>query len=216
MTTIPERLRALDSCAISDALDALGFAGAVVGLRGITLPDAAISGRVRTVQAAPRSADGPQAHIAAALVDEAEPGDVVVIANEGRIDVSCWGGLLGAAAVRRGITGVIVDGAFRDIQENAELGLPVFARAAVAVSARGRIVQQSMDDRITVEGVDVDSGDWVIADRSGMAFIRGLDVERVIAFAEKVVARERDMLQAVSEGRSVADVMHDSKFPSAQ
>lgn len=216
MTTIPERLRLLDSCAISDALDSLGFPGAIVGLHGVTLPDAVICGRVRTVQAAPRVADGPQAHIAAALVDEAEPGDVVVIANDGRTDVSCWGGLLGAGATRRGIVGVIIDGAFRDIQENADLGLPIFARAAVAISARGRIVQHSMDDRITVAGVEVDSGDWVIADRSGIAFIRGLDAERVIAFAEKVVARERDMLQAVVEGRSVAEVMHDSKFPSVE
>ncbi len=212
--TIPERLAKLDSCAISDSLDALGLPGAVVGIHGITLPDAVVTGRVRTVQAVERTAGGPQAHIAAALVDDAEPGDVVVIANGGRTDVSCWGGLLGAAAVRGGIVGVIVDGAFRDIQENADLGLPVFARAAVAVSARGRIVQQSMDDRIDVAGVEVDSGDWVVADRSGIAFIRGLDAEAVIGFAEKIVAREARMLESVVGGASVAEVMHDSKFPT--
>lgn len=212
---IAERLRVLDSCAIADALDALGLPGAVVGLRGVTLPDAAICGRVRTVEAGPRIEGGAQAHIAAALVDVAEPGDVIVIANQGRLDVSCWGGLLGKAAIRRGVSGVIVDGAFRDVQENADLGLPVFARAPVAVSARGRIVQRSMDDRITVAGVEVDSGDWVVADRSGIAFVRGIDVERVVLFAEKIVSREAAMLQAVTDGQPVAAVMHDSKFPAA-
>lgn len=211
---IATRLSQLDAAALSDALDALKMTGVVPELKGITLPDAAIIGRVRTVQAGPRTADGPQAHIAAALVDEAEVGDVIVIANDGRTDVSCWGGLLGAAAVRREVSGVIVDGAFRDVQENADLGLPVFARSSVPVSARGRIVQYSMDDRIVVGGVQVDSGDWVVADRTGVVFVRGLDAERIVTFAEQIVAREAGMLEAVLAGSAVADVMHDSKFPT--
>jgi Demethylmenaquinone methyltransferase len=214
VSTLSERLSRLDSCAISDALDTLGLAGAVVGIHGQSVPDAVIRGRVRTVQAGPRGQVGPQAHIAAALVDSAEQGEVVVIANDGRTDVSCWGGLLGQAAVSRGVAGVIVDGAFRDIQENADLGLPVFSRACVQVSARGRIVQRSMDERIVVAGVEVDSGDWVVADRSGIAFIRAADAERVVGLAERIVAREADMLAAVMAGSPVAGVMHDSKFPT--
>jgi regulator of RNase E activity RraA len=211
---VRERLSRLDSAALSDALDALGLPGVVRGLAGITLPDAAVIGRVRTVQAGPRREEGPQAHIAAALVDQAETGDVIVIANDARTDVSCWGGLLGRAAVGRGVAGVIVDGAFRDIQENADLGLPVFARAAVPVSARGRIVQHSMDDRITIDGVDVDAGDWVVADRTGVVFVKGIDAGRVVAFAERITEREAGMLAAVAAGDPVADVMHDSRFPS--
>lgn len=212
---IHERLGALDSCAISDALDTFGLPGAVVGISAQSLPNAAVCGRVRTVQAAPRTDDGPHAHIAATLVDTATPGDVIVIANGARVDVSCWGGLLGRAAVRRGVAGVIVDGAFRDIQENADLGLAVFARACVPVSARGRIVQQSMDEPVDVAGVLVDSGDWVVADRSGIAFITNRDAERVVGLAERIVAREDGMADAVAGGAAVLDVMHDSKFPTA-
>jgi regulator of RNase E activity RraA len=65
---------------------------------------------------------------------------VLVIANDGRADVSCWGGLLALAARRNGIGGVVIDGACRDITETAEHGFPVFGRAGVPVSARGRIV----------------------------------------------------------------------------
>lgn len=211
--SIRERLGSLDSAALSDALDAFGLRGVVLGLRGITLPDAAVVGRVRTVQAGPRTDGGPRAHIAAALVDEADPGDVIVIANDGRTDVSCWGGLLGRAAVTRGVTGVIVDGAFRDIQENADLGLAVFGRASVPVSARGRIVQIAMDDRITIEGVEVDSGDWVVADRTGVVFVKGIDADRVVAFAERIADREAGMLDAVVAGQPANDVMHDARFP---
>lgn len=210
---IRARLSRLDSAAISDALDALEMSGVVVGLQSVSLPDAAIVGRVRTVQAGPRREDGAQAHIAAALVDNTEPGDVIVIANDGRTDVSCWGGLLGRAASRHGVAGVIVDGAFRDVQENAELGIAVFARASVPLSGRGRIVQHAMDDRITVAGVQVDSGDWVIADRTGIAFIRGLDLESVVSLAERIVDREAAMADEVERGSAVANVMHDSRFP---
>ncbi|WP_072803244.1 RraA family protein [Rhodococcoides yunnanense] len=209
------RLSALDSCALSDALDTLGLAGAVTGISGITLPDATLLGRVRTVRATNRREGGPAAHIAAALVDDLQPGEVVVIANDGRTDVSCWGGLLGAAATRHGAAGVVVDGAFRDVQENADLGLPVFARAAVAVSARGRIVQQSMDEPIVIAGVEVSSGDWVVADRSGLAFVSAADAERVVELAERIAAREVDMLAAVHGDRTVAELMHDSRFPTA-
>ncbi|WOF22870.1 RraA family protein [Microbacterium betulae] len=216
MAGIRDRLAALDSCAVSDALDTLGLPGAVTGIHGITLPDAAILGVARTVLAGPREAGGPQAHIAAGLVDRLQPGDVVVIANDGRADVSCWGGLLGAAATSHGAAGVVVDGAFRDIQENADLGLPVFARAAVAVSARGRIVQKSMDEPVRVGGVEVAPGDWVVADRSGLAFVPAAEAERVVALAERIVAREESMLSAVHDGRPVAEAMHDSEFPTAE
>ena len=215
-STLRDRIAVLDSCAVSDALDTLGLPGAVTQIRGITLPEAAIFGTVRTVLAGSPETDGPKAHIAAALVDQILPGEVIVIANDGRIDVSCWGGLLGAAATGRDAAGVIVDGAFRDIQENADLGLPVFARAAVAVSARGRIVQKAMDRPVLIGGVQVASGDWVVADRSGLAFIPVADAERVIALAERIVAREADMLAAVRNGQPVLEIMHDSKFPTPE
>lgn len=214
--TVRERLAALDSCAVSDALDTLGLPGAVTGIRGISLPEATIVGRARTVLAGPRSESGPQAHIAAALVDQLAPGEVVVISNDGRTDVSCWGGLLGAAAVQHGAAGVVIDGAFRDIQENAELGLPVFARAAVAVSARGRIVQLAMDEPVKLGHTVVSRDDWIIADQSGVAVIPQAETGRVIALAERIVDREARMLALLKVGRSVTEIMHDSKFPSAE
>lgn len=212
--TILERLRALDSCAVSDALDTLGLPGAVVDIGPMWEHAAVTAGRVRTVKAAPKSAAGPATHIATPLVAAAEPGDVVVIDNHGRRDVSCWGGLLAEAATQRGVAGVIVDGACRDVQDSAALQLPLFARAAVPVSARGRIVQEAMDVPIQVGGVAVRPGDWVVADRNGVAFIPAAHADRVIPLAARIIAREQAMGAAVRAGRSVIDVMHDSQFPS--
>ena len=209
-----ERLLDLDSCAVSDALDTLGLPGAVTGLAAQWDVDRPTAGRVRTVKAGPKSSAGAATHIATPLVAIAEPGDVVVIDNHARTDVSCWGGLLAEAATQRGIAGVIVDGACRDIQESAAIGLSLFARTAVPVSARGRIVQESMDQPIQIGGVAVRSGDLVIADWNGVVFVPAAEADRVLELAERIAAREAAMADAVRSGRNVADVMHDSQFPA--
>lgn len=207
-------LRELDSCAVSDALDTLGLPGAVTALSPRWPSTGVTAGRVRTVTAAPKAAAGPATHIATPLVAVAEPDDVVVIDNHGRTDVSCWGGLLAEAAARRGVVGVIVDGACRDVQESAALGLPLYARAAVPVSARGRIVQQAADERIQVAGVPVASYDYVIADVNGVVFVAADQAERVVRLARRIADREERMAEAVRAGRDVSEVMHDSQFPT--
>ena len=96
-----DRLRALDSCAVSDALDTLGLPGAVTGIGPLWAVRDPVAGRVRTVLAGPRQSDRPAQHIAAAAIEAAGRGDVLVIANAGRTDVSCWGGILTLAATRQ-------------------------------------------------------------------------------------------------------------------
>jgi regulator of RNase E activity RraA len=210
------RLRRLDSCAVSDALDTLGLAGATTGLRPLWAVPAPVAGRVRTVLAGPRESGRPAQHIAAAAIEAAGEGDVLVIANGGRVDVSCWGGILTLAARHRGIGGAVIDGACRDIAESEELGFPVYGRAVVPVSARGRIVQLAMEEPVEVAGTTVHPGDAVLADRNGVVFVPAADLSRVLALAERITAREAAMAAAVRGGQPVTEVMHDSKFPTAQ
>lgn len=209
-----ERLRTLDSCAISDALDTLGLPGATVGVRALWPATAPVVGRARTVTAGPRQSDRPAGHIAAAAIDAAGEGDVLVISNGGRLDVSCFGGLLTLAAAGRGIGGVVIDGACRDIAESEELGFPVFGRAVVPVSARGRIVQLAMGEPVPFAGVTVEEGDFVVADTNGVVFVPAAEIDRVLDLAERIVDREASMAEAVRAGQPVSDVMHDSRFPT--
>lgn len=211
-----ERLEKLDSCAVSDALDTLGLPGSVTGVGPLWPVDRVVAGEARTVRAGPRPSGGPAAHIAAAAVEAASPGDVLVIANDGRTDVSCWGGILTVAAQLREVGGVVIDGACRDIVESEEAGFPVFARAVVPVSARGRIVQLDMDVPVPFADVTVAPGDLVIADRGGVAFIPRARASEVIGLARLILAREEAMAEAVRAGRPISEVMHDSKFPTVE
>jgi regulator of RNase E activity RraA len=83
----------------------------------------------------------------------------------------------------------------------------------VPVSARGRIVQLASGEPVDFAGARAEPGDLVIADRNGVAFIPAGRAAEVVAFAERIVAREETMAAAVLAGEPVTSVMHDTKFP---
>ena len=210
------RAAKVDTCAVSDALDRLGLDGVVTGLACRSGPERRISGRVRTVKVGPRHDDTPRPHLGAGAIMASGPGDVIVVDNRGRLDVSSWGGILSLAASQRGIEGVVIDGACRDVAEAAEIGFAVFARAVVPTSARGRIVEESMGQPITIGAVRVEPGDLVVADRTGVAFIPARRAAGVLDLAEAIMAKERAMEESVRAGQSIVEVMHDRSFDSVR
>jgi 4-hydroxy-4-methyl-2-oxoglutarate aldolase len=176
------RLAKLDTCAVSDALDRLGLKGAVLGI-GPLWPCPRVTGRCITVKIKPAGLEQSKQHLCTSAIAAATPADVIVVDNGGRLDVAAWGGLLSLAAKIKQVRGVIVDGACRDLDESRELEFPVFGRAAVQVTARGRIMQQSFNQEIAFAGVQVHPGDLVIADASGAVFIPRTREAEVIAQA---------------------------------
>jgi 4-hydroxy-4-methyl-2-oxoglutarate aldolase len=207
------RLGKLDSCAVSDALDRLGLKGAVLGIRPLW-PCPRIVGRCVTVKIKPAGLEKPKQHLCTPAIAAATADDVIVVDNGGRIDVAAWGGLLSLAAHAKKLRGVIVDGAARDIDESRELEFPVFARAPVQVTARGRIMQQSYNEEVQFAGVQVHPGDLVIADGSGVVFIPRAKEEEVLAQAEALAERESKMAEAIRTGRSVVEVMEGLGYES--
>ena len=203
---IIERLLKLDTCAVSDGMDRLGLTGATYGVRPMW-PCPKIVGRAVTMKIKPVGLDKPKQHLGTLPIDAAQPGDVIVIDNGGRPDTSCWGGLLALAAKTKGISGVVIDGACRDIDESRELGFPVYARGAVPMTARGRIMQQSYNQEIEFAGVQVHPGDLLIADGSGVVIIPRSREEDVVREAEAVAATEARMAEGIRQGMSVLEVL---------
>lgn len=206
MALLVERLAKLDACSVSDALDKLGLPGAVNGLSPLTVRRR-VAGRAVTVKLGAPMEGLPKRHLGAGAVMISEPGDVIVVEHRGRTDVSGWGGLLSRGAVMKGVSAVIVDGACRDLDEAAELELPIYARAATPTTARGRVAEHAFNEPITVAGLAVRPGDLVIADASGVVFVPADKAEAVIATAEKIFAREQLMAADIERGRPIGEVM---------
>jgi 4-hydroxy-4-methyl-2-oxoglutarate aldolase len=212
MSDLVSRLRALDTCAVSDALDSHGLPCAISGLRPLAA-QRPTAGRAVTVllgvpAAAPVPSPGaPKRHLSTAAVDASGPGDVIVVAHQGRTDCAGWGGLLSRAAVIRGIGGVVVDGVARDLAEAAAVGLPVFASGSTAVTARGRAAEVCWGEPVEFAGVTVAPGDLVLADAGGVVVIPSAHAETVLATAERIAATEAAMAAALDAGRPVSEVM---------
>lgn len=202
-------LVAAGSCAVSDALDALGVAGGgVLDGVGPMWASGRVAGRVVTVTLAPASSGQPSTrHLGTAAIAIAGPTDVIVVDNGGRPTVSGWGGLLSLGATARGVRGVVVHGACRDIEEAEELKLPLFALAATARTARGRVVEVATGDPLDLDGVAVAPGDLVVADRSAVVFVPLADAEAVLARATEIAERERRMAEQIGSGVPAEEVL---------
>ena len=201
------RLAQLDTPAVSDALDALALPGRVTGLKRFTTRRR-ITGRVLTVKlgAGPAIA-GPPRHLCTQAVEAASPGDILAIEQRSGVEAAGWGGILSNGALVKKISGVIVDGPVRDIDESAELKFPVFARSAIPTTARGRIVEEAFNKPITIGEVTVKPGDLALADGSGICFLAQEHASRLIETAELIAKREKLMTERVLAGEPISKVM---------
>ena len=102
---------------------------------------------------------------------------------------------------------MIVDGPARDADESKDVDFPVFARAATPFTARGRISEHNWDVQINIGGVTVNPGDLVLADGSGVVFVRKDKEEEILNKAEEIQSKEFAMATAVKAGKAVSDVM---------
>lgn len=204
---ITARLAALDTPAVSDALDRFELKGTVIGLPQLST-DRRIAGRVHTVKLGTGAAlQGPARHLCTASIEASEPGDILVIENRSGVNAAGWGGILSNAAKVAGIAGVICDGPVRDVVESRDLDFPVFARSATPTTARGRIKEEAFNEPVEIGDVTVRPGDYVIADASGVVFVARDRAGDIIKTAEKIAAREASMTKDVLAGKPVSQVM---------
>lgn len=135
-------------------------------------------------------------------VDFAAPGDVLLIDGGGREDAAVIGDIVGSALADRGCVGLVVDGAVRDIDGIAEVGLTTFARgthpATGSVTGPGAI-----NVPVQCGGVTVHPGDVVRADGSGVVVVPRERLAEVVALARAVDERESAWRAAIAGGASL-------------
>lgn len=207
-----ERLKRLDCCAVSDAMDKLGVRDRVVSGLEQRSTTHRIAGRVVTYRLLPAGqvlsqGTGAPRHLGTTAIELAQPGDVIVVEQRTGIDAGSWGGILTLGAKVRGVAGVIADGPVRDIDEARAHGFPIYCRSLTARTARGRVAEAETQQPVTIGEVRVNQGDYAIADASGVAFIPAADIERVLDAAEAIAGREAAMAKALLAGTPITQVM---------
>ena len=132
-------------------------------------------------------------------IEQASPGDVLVVDAGGRPDLIIMGELMSMRAQQRGIAGVVVDGAVRDIADIDALGFPMFARYVCPRCGTHDKVGQ-WQTPIACGRVVVNPGDLVVADESGVTVVPADVVEPVAKATAQLKAKEAAMARYLKEG----------------
>ncbi|MCO0599977.1 RraA family protein [Peribacillus butanolivorans] len=201
-----ERLKKLSTTNVSDALDALGLKGSTYGIRPTWEGCKKIVGEAVTVKLVAAGLTKSPNHLGVKAIEAAKAGDVILVDNSGRLDVSCWGGILANGAKEKGVAGVVIDGACRDLDDYVEVDFSVYARGAVVATARGRIMEEATNIMVQFGGVQVRPADIVVADRSGVVIIPQEKIEEVLPKAEELFQKEEDMIKEIRSGASMLEV----------
>lgn len=205
-----QRFETLSSTNISDALDALGLRGATCGIRPMMERWTKILGPAVTMRMTAAGETKQTTHLGMNAIAAAGKGDVIVIDNGGRMDTSCWGGILANAARMKGVSGTVIDGCCRDLNDCIDADYTVYARGTVVCTARGRVIEESTNQMIQLGGVQVRPGDIVMGDNSGVVIVPQEHIEAVLAKAEELWQKEEDMVAEIRAGADILAV--DAKY----
>jgi regulator of RNase E activity RraA len=194
--SVLEQYENLPTAAVSDCVNRDPGAGGLIPIAGFSagVPRAAMVGRALTVRTRP--GDNLALHYA---LEVAGPRDVIVIDGGGDLRNALLGELIVAYATRKGVAGLVVDGAVRDRSALQMQELPVFARG---VTHRGpyKSGPGQIHSSISVGGSVVTDGDLVMGDLDGIVFVPRQRVSEIAAAAEAVVRSEEQQYAQIMAG----------------
>ena len=137
------------------------------------------------------------------MIDEARPGEVGVIVMEGTLDIAAMGNLMGTAATVRGMAGMVLDGAIRDVWDIRRMGLTVYARSITPRTAVGHYATVARNVPVSCAGVTVRPGDIIVADEDGVVVVPQERADEVLKKAKEIDDRERGMFPFIQKHKSL-------------
>jgi regulator of RNase E activity RraA len=139
----------------------------------------------------------------AEMIDDAKPGEVGVIVMEGTLDIAAMGNLMATAAVERGMAGMVLDGAIRDMWDIRRMGLTIYARSKTPRTAVGHYATVARNVPVECAGVTVRPGDIIVADEDGVVVVPQDRAAEVLAQAQAIDARESGMYPFIRQFKSL-------------
>jgi 3-hexulose-6-phosphate synthase/6-phospho-3-hexuloisomerase len=190
---------------ISDAMHRKGAMCDVSPInRGIKMVGVAI-----TVQAFPGDWAKP-----VEAIDLAGPGDVIVIYNGSRC-IAPWGGLATLSCKMKGVEGVVVDGAVRDVDEIRAMNYPLFASSTTPAAGEPKGMGE-INAEILCGGQVVRPGDFIIGDDSGVVVVPKERAYEIARRAKEVEKAESRMYEEIRRGKTLSQVANLKRWEKVQ
>jgi len=164
------------------------------------LPGSRVAGPARTVLCG--QDDNLMVH---AIMEQVQPGEVLVLTMPEPNPVALVGELLATQAKVRGAVGILVDAAVRDVTELVELGLPIWTRH-IRVKGATKTKIGELNGRITVGNTIINPGDIVVLDADGAVSVKQERLADVLAKSEARLEREALMRTRLEAGEMSYDI----------
>lgn len=139
-------------------------------------------------------------------IEVAKRGDVLVVDAKGYKEAGgMWGEIMTLSAKTKGIAGLVIDGAVRDVAAIRKLGFPVFARA---ISPGGTVKESfgTINKPIICGGVLVNPGDVIVGDDDGVVVVPKSSVEDVLKRAEERKKIEDQIKELILQGKTTMEI----------
>ncbi len=147
-------------------------------------------------------------------IDAAERGDVIVIdAHESR--VALWGALATMSAISRGIAGLVIDGAVRDIEEIKKTSFPVFARYVSPTAGEPKGLGE-LSVPIKCAGAEVNPNDYILADENGVVVIPQRRALEIANRALYVKEKEDRVKKEIADGKTLGKILELGKWEKVE
>lgn len=204
VSTVDQEIRAIfKEVSTSNISDAMHRKGAMKGIH--PLVRGKMVGTAVTVQTFPGDWAKP-----VEAIDIAKEGDVIVIYNENK-DIACWGGLATWSSLNKGISGVVIEGAVRDIDEVENLGLPIYTSNTVPNAGDPKGFGE-INAEITCGGQTVKPGDYIVGDESGVVVIPAERAYELARRAKEVYKTEKRLFDEIKRGGTLSEIMDLKKW----
>ncbi|MEO8627361.1 MAG: RraA family protein [Betaproteobacteria bacterium] len=213
MDDLLARFRRLDSGSISDALDRHGLSGGCLGIAPVCAGVKAV-GRAFTVKYRVRGHSG--AGTVGDFLDDVPADSIVVIDNAGRNYATVWGDIMTTHARARGVAGAVIDGVCRDVPLIRELAYPIFTRGVFMMTGKDRVEIDTVQSAVSVAGVSVVPGDFVLGDDSGVVVVPAAMAERIAKTAEEIQSTEAEILALLKAGSTLRDARRKLGYHALQ
>ncbi|OGF45011.1 MAG: bifunctional hexulose-6-phosphate synthase/ribonuclease regulator [Candidatus Firestonebacteria bacterium RIFOXYC2_FULL_39_67] len=138
-------------------------------------------------------------------IDIAKPGEVIVVDVAG-VGPAVWGGLATTSCVRKKIGGVVINGAIRDTEEIKNFKFPAFSKLIMSNAGEPKGFGE-INIPITISGVKIFPGDWIVGDDDGVIVI---PKEKAVEYANRamdVLEKENRLTKEILEGSTLSSVM---------
>ena len=202
-----EILKRLGAATVHEALGQRGYVDSAIAPLD---PASRIAGRAYTVDS--KEGDNLMMHYA---ISQAQPGDILAVDYKECMRPAAVGDLMAYSSLKRGLGGIVIDGAVRDAAPIVEMGFPMFARG-LCITGPTKSQGGKVNVPIVLGGCTIHPGDIIVGDRDGLVVIPSSELDEVVRRAQARDEREAAVRRRIDSGATTVEILELAEMLRAQ